>query len=178
MQTGNGAVFAALAAFGLLLAPQPVQAQQPTSEQIAAIKQSCRSDFMANCQGVQPGGKEALECLKRNVARLSGGCKNRRECDQSAARVCPGRESRACGGASGARAASGGAGGRTVAGAPLHHAAAAHRHSGDLPRRRRTLVQQRTAGPRANPRMSGCPGRELVTRMLPRGRPRQQAIVE
>jgi cysteine rich repeat protein len=75
MQTGNGAVFAALAAFGLLLAVQPVQAQQPTPEQIAAIKQSCRSDFMANCEGVQPGGKEALECLKRNVARLSGGCK-------------------------------------------------------------------------------------------------------
>ena len=75
MQTGNGAVFAALAAFGLLLAVQPVQAQQPTPEQIAAIKQSCRSDFMANCQGVQPGGKEALECLKRNVGRLSGGCK-------------------------------------------------------------------------------------------------------
>jgi hypothetical protein len=75
MQTGNGAVFAALAAFGLLLAVQPVQAQQPTPEQIAAIKQSCRSDFMANCQGVQPGGREALECLKRNVARLSGGCK-------------------------------------------------------------------------------------------------------
>ena len=75
MQTGNGAVFAALAAFGLLLALQPAQAQQPTPEQIAAIKQSCRSDFMANCEGVQPGGKEALECLKRNVARLSGGCK-------------------------------------------------------------------------------------------------------
>jgi hypothetical protein len=75
MQTGNGAVFAALAVFGLLLAVQPVQAQQPTPEQIAAIKQSCRSDFMANCEGVQPGGKEALECLKRNVARLSGGCK-------------------------------------------------------------------------------------------------------
>ncbi len=30
---------------------------------------------MANCQGVQPGGREALDCLKRNVARLSGGCK-------------------------------------------------------------------------------------------------------
>jgi hypothetical protein len=75
MQTGNGAVFAALTAFGLLLPLQPVQAQQPTPEQIAAIKQSCLSDFMANCEGVQPGGKEALECLKRNVARLSGGCK-------------------------------------------------------------------------------------------------------
>lgn len=75
MQIRDGAVFAALAAFGLLLAMPPVQAQQPTPEQIAAIKQSCRSDFMANCEGVQPGGKEALECLKRNAARLSGGCK-------------------------------------------------------------------------------------------------------
>ena len=75
MQFRDGAVFAVLAAFGLLLAMQSVQAQQPTPEQIAAIKQACRSDFMANCQGVQPGGREALECLKRNVARLSGGCK-------------------------------------------------------------------------------------------------------
>jgi hypothetical protein len=30
---------------------------------------------MANCSGVQPGGKEALECLERNIGRLSAACK-------------------------------------------------------------------------------------------------------
>jgi hypothetical protein len=50
-------------------------AQQPTSEQISAIRASCRSDFMAQCAGVQPGTREALECLKRNAAKVSPGCK-------------------------------------------------------------------------------------------------------
>jgi hypothetical protein len=35
-------------------------AQQPTSEQISAIRASCRSDFMAQCTGVKPGTKDAL----------------------------------------------------------------------------------------------------------------------
>ena len=48
--------------------------QQPTSAQQDAIRQSCRSDFMANCSGVQPGGSAALGCLKQNAAKLSPGC--------------------------------------------------------------------------------------------------------
>lgn len=65
------------AALGLLLAilaQAPLAAQQPTADQTAAIRQSCRSDFMANCSGVKPGGADALACLKRNVAKLSGAC--------------------------------------------------------------------------------------------------------
>lgn len=62
---------------------------------------------------------------------------------------------------------------RPIVGASLRHAATAHHHSGDLPRRRGALVQQRTAGPRAHPRMSGSAGGEFVTRTLSRGRPRQ-----
>jgi hypothetical protein len=46
-------------------------AQQPTSEQISAIRASCRSDFMTQCTGVKPGTKDALECLKRNAAKVS-----------------------------------------------------------------------------------------------------------
>lgn len=52
----------------------PVAAQQPTQAQRDAIRSSCRSDFMANCSGVQPGGKDAFDCLKRNLGKLSGGC--------------------------------------------------------------------------------------------------------
>jgi hypothetical protein len=61
---------------GLVLgATFTASAQQPTSEQISAIRASCRSDFMANCAGVQPGTRDALECLKRNAAKVSPACK-------------------------------------------------------------------------------------------------------
>jgi hypothetical protein len=49
-------------------------AQEPTPDQQGAIRSNCRSDFMANCSGVPRGGKEALQCLKDNVAKLSSGC--------------------------------------------------------------------------------------------------------
>ena len=62
------------AAVLLLLIGPGARAQQPSQDQIAAIRASCRSDFMANCSGVTPGGKDALECLKRNLGKLSGGC--------------------------------------------------------------------------------------------------------
>jgi Cysteine rich repeat len=53
----------------------PAAAQQPTPAQRDAIRASCRSDFMANCSGVTPGGKEALQCLVRNDAKLSAACR-------------------------------------------------------------------------------------------------------
>ncbi len=60
----------ALLALGL----HPAAAQQPTQAQRDAVRASCRSDFMANCASVTPGGKEALECLLRNQAKLSPAC--------------------------------------------------------------------------------------------------------
>jgi hypothetical protein len=48
----------------------------PTAQQKAAIRAACRSDFMSHCAGVQPGGAEALQCLKRNEAQLSGACRS------------------------------------------------------------------------------------------------------
>jgi hypothetical protein len=49
-------------------------AQQPTHDQVAAIKSSCHSDYMSYCMGVPRGGAEALQCLKKNVASLSASC--------------------------------------------------------------------------------------------------------
>jgi outer membrane biosynthesis protein TonB len=57
-----------------------VAAQQPSPDQIAAVKSNCRSDFMAKCWGVPRGGTEAFQCLKKNLASLSAPC-------QQAARV-------------------------------------------------------------------------------------------
>src|SRR5580700_11876202 len=70
------AMFRFLAFAGLLLtlSHEQASAQQPTEAQRDAIRAACRSDFVANCSGVQPGGKGAFECLLRNDAKLSPSC--------------------------------------------------------------------------------------------------------
>jgi hypothetical protein len=60
----------------LTLTLTSVAAQQPTQAQRDAIRASRPSDFMANCASVQPGGKEALECLLRNESKLSAPCRS------------------------------------------------------------------------------------------------------
>jgi hypothetical protein len=64
----------ALTSLALVAVTVPALAQQPSDEQIAAIRAACRSDFMSHCSGVPRGGAEALACLKRNVAQLSLAC--------------------------------------------------------------------------------------------------------
>jgi hypothetical protein len=49
-------------------------AQGPSDAQRGAVKAQCRSDFMAHCSSVTPGGKEALECLAQHMSSLSSGC--------------------------------------------------------------------------------------------------------
>src|SRR6202451_4750640 len=66
--------FFAFAGFLLALSYGQAPAQQPTQAQRDAIRAACRSDFMANCSGVQPGGKKAFECLLQNDAKLSASC--------------------------------------------------------------------------------------------------------
>ena len=56
-------------------AAPPAAVRQPTPQQQAAIRQSCQSDFMSRCSGVQPGGADALRCLQRNSAQLSPNCR-------------------------------------------------------------------------------------------------------
>jgi len=48
--------------------------QKPTAAQRAAIKSNCRSDYMANCASIPPGGAASLQCLEKNKARLSAAC--------------------------------------------------------------------------------------------------------
>ncbi|MBS0246171.1 MAG: hypothetical protein JSR61_06085 [Proteobacteria bacterium] len=61
-------------ALGIALTPGAFA--QVTAEQQAAIKSSCRSDYMSNCMSVKPGGPEALQCLQRNMAKLSPSCQS------------------------------------------------------------------------------------------------------
>ncbi len=68
-----GAV-AALIAAAVVCLGSPAQAQRPSEEQLNAVRSSCRSDFLSNCSGVPRGGKEALDCLRQNLAKLSPAC--------------------------------------------------------------------------------------------------------
>ncbi len=56
------------------LAATQAFAQAPTDAQRNAIKSSCRSDYIAHCSSVQPGGAAALQCLQKNMASLSRTC--------------------------------------------------------------------------------------------------------
>ncbi len=63
-----------IAALALIAACSPTLAQQPSQDQISAIRSNCRSDFLSNCSGVPRGGPEAVRCLKDHLAQLSPGC--------------------------------------------------------------------------------------------------------
>src|SRR5450631_1507579 len=65
---------AALAVLAWPMGMADPAAAQPSPEQIETIRQACRSDFMAHCSSVLPGGREALQCLERNAAQLSTEC--------------------------------------------------------------------------------------------------------
>src|SRR5436305_14827936 len=52
----------------------PAFSQAPTDAQRDAIKSQCRSDYMAHCSSVPPGGEASLQCLQKNMSSLSAGC--------------------------------------------------------------------------------------------------------
>src|ERR1700759_2530679 len=49
-------------------------AQGPSEAQRAAIKSNCRSDYIAHCSSIPPGGAASLECLQKNMGSLSASC--------------------------------------------------------------------------------------------------------
>lgn len=64
----------ALLAAVIFATAAPALAQAPTDAQKSAIRSACRSDFMAHCASVTPGGVEAYQCLQKNMSSLSAGC--------------------------------------------------------------------------------------------------------
>jgi sRNA-binding protein len=54
----------------------PSFAQGPSEAQKQAVKSACRSDYMAHCSSVQPGGEAALQCLANNMSSLSSSCQS------------------------------------------------------------------------------------------------------
>jgi hypothetical protein len=74
IMTGFRPLFAMIALSATVTA-FPAHAQDVTEAQKSAIRSNCRSDFMSKCSSVTPGGTEAFQCLKKNEATLSGGCR-------------------------------------------------------------------------------------------------------
>jgi len=54
----------------------PAFSQAPTQAQRDAIKSECRSDYMAHCSSVPPGGEASLQCLQKNMSSLSSSCQS------------------------------------------------------------------------------------------------------
>jgi hypothetical protein len=69
-------VAARCATLALIVVATPVVAQAPTDAQREAIRSACRSDYIAHCSSVPPGGAESLQCLQKNMSALSGSCKS------------------------------------------------------------------------------------------------------
>src|SRR6201981_3213735 len=58
----------------ILTTTSGMAAQPPTQAQRAAIKSQCRSDYIAHCSSITPGGAASLQCLQKNMASLAPGC--------------------------------------------------------------------------------------------------------
>src|SRR6476620_4012498 len=54
----------------------PALAQAPSQAQRDAIKSQCRSDYMAHCSSIPPGGEASLQCLQKNMSSLSSSCQS------------------------------------------------------------------------------------------------------
>ncbi len=52
----------------------PAFAQAPSQAQRDAIKTQCRSDYIAHCSSIHPGGEASLQCLQKNMSSLSPAC--------------------------------------------------------------------------------------------------------
>jgi hypothetical protein len=68
------AAFCALLAAALFAAATPALSQGPSDAQREAVKSQCRSDYMAHCSSIPPGGEASLQCLAKNMSSLSAGC--------------------------------------------------------------------------------------------------------
>ena len=70
----RAATFGAMLTAAIFASAAPAFSQAPTEAQREAIRSECRSDYMAHCSSVPPGGMESLQCLQKNMSSLSSGC--------------------------------------------------------------------------------------------------------
>jgi hypothetical protein len=71
----TAALWPLLAAAAFALAT-PAFSQAPTEAQREAIKSECRSDYIAHCSSIPPGGEASLQCLQKNMSSLAPSCQS------------------------------------------------------------------------------------------------------
>ena len=70
-----GSLLAATLAAALVLGVAgQVLAQQQSGGKAQDLRQACKADYTAQCQGVQPGGGRIVSCLRQHYAALSPAC--------------------------------------------------------------------------------------------------------
>jgi len=70
----RAATFGALTIATIFAGAAPALSQAPSQAQRDAIKSECRSDYIAHCSSVPPGGEASLQCLQKNMSSLSSAC--------------------------------------------------------------------------------------------------------
>jgi hypothetical protein len=73
--TRNATIVASMAAI-MFAVSTAAFSQAPTDAQRGAIRSQCRSDYIAHCSSVPPGGEASLQCLQKNMASLSAACQS------------------------------------------------------------------------------------------------------
>jgi hypothetical protein len=82
-----------LAVAAIFATAAPVHAQAPSQAQRDAIKSECRSDYMAHCSSIPPGGEASLQCLQKNMSSLAPGCASAVRAIEAPAAAAPKAES-------------------------------------------------------------------------------------
>ncbi len=85
----RAATLGALMTAALFATAAPAFAQAPTQAQRDAIKSQCRSDYMAHCSSIPPGGEASLQCLQKNMSSLSSSCQSAVRAVESPAATAP-----------------------------------------------------------------------------------------
>jgi hypothetical protein len=83
----------ALLVTAISMTATPAFSQAPSDAQRAAIKSQCRSDYMAHCSSIPPGGEASLQCLQKNMSSLSSGCQSAVRAVEAPAAAAPKAES-------------------------------------------------------------------------------------
>src|SRR5436305_2530952 len=82
-----------LSVAAILATAAPAFAQAPSQAQRDAIKSQCRSDYIAHCSSVPPGGEASLQCLQKNMSSLSASCQGAVRAVEAPAAATPKAES-------------------------------------------------------------------------------------
>jgi hypothetical protein len=83
----------ALLTAAVLMNVAPAFSQAPSQAQRDAIKSECRSDYIAHCSSVPPGGEASLQCLQKNMSSLSSACQGAVRAVEAPAAAAPKAES-------------------------------------------------------------------------------------